>query len=330
MKNCSRCQSPIDWEIMLASKSKIKLFKYKKRKCQVPLSLGACKKKRVKRTEVRKKKRGRGRDIEVNRSKSGGDVALVFSQRDRFCFALSCASFLGAFRGLSLSVPSPKGSNGHVQGHAHAQCGEREPLRPRAKRKKRRIVGGENFFVFVVAHVLPLPRLRRRRRLPQLQLGAGRRREGALVRSCPSPERGRQADAGARRGAPPRWRRLGRHQGQGEKRLSGRVTAPLLFVSKEALLLTPRGDARGQGGPRMSKRKGENAEKRERKRRRWRMSSGSNRQNEKKPSRWPAAALFFLPLNPDHFSLSLSLSLPPSLLPPPAPPSLPPQKKTGI
>ena len=80
----------------------------------------------------------------------------------------------------------------------------------------------------------------------------------------------------------------------------------------------------------MSKRKGENAEKRERKRRRWRMSSGSNRQNEKKPSRWPAAALFFLPLNPDHFSLSLSLSLPPSLLPPPAPPSLPPQKKTGI
>ena len=58
------------------------------------------------------------------------------------------------------------------------------------------------------------------------------------------------------------------------------------------------------------------------------MSSGSNRQNEKKPSRWPAAALFFLPLNPDHFSLSLSLSLPPSLLPPPPlPPSLPKKKQ---
>ena len=100
-----------------------------------------------------------------------------------------------------------------MQGHAPA-LGRGDPLRPRTK-------GGgivvDKGLVFIVAHVLPLARVRRHRRLPQLQLGAGGRREVALVRACAPAEEGRQADDGARRGAPPRRRRLGRHQGQGEK-----------------------------------------------------------------------------------------------------------------
>ena len=104
----------------------------------------------------------------------------------------------------------------HVQGHAPAGRRRARALR-RARRQREELFGFERRrSIGGVVIELPLSRLRRHRRLPQLQLGAGRGGEVPVLGPVPAAEEGRQADDGARRGAPPRRRRVGRHQGQGE------------------------------------------------------------------------------------------------------------------